>query len=73
MMLLAQDLTAADEERLVAFWRSLPVWRRIQIIGELHETADLLALGDLQRRFPDDTAEQRHARLVQRRRRLEHG
>jgi hypothetical protein len=70
-MLLAQDLRAADQQRLVLFWRSLPAWRRIQIIGELHEAADLLALSDLRRRFPDDTPEQSRARLAARRRQLE--
>jgi hypothetical protein len=72
MPLLAQDLTAADQSRLVSFWRSVPAWRRIQIIGELHEAADLLALSDLRRRFPNDTPEQSRARLAARRRQLEH-
>lgn len=69
---IAQDLTAADEQRLVAFWRGVPIWRRIQIIGELHEAADMLALADLRRRFPGEDEPQLRARLAERRRLLEH-
>lgn len=71
MSILAQDLTPADEQRLIAFWRGVPAWRRIQIIGELYETAELLALADLRRRFPGETQEQLRIRLIEQRKRLE--
>lgn len=70
MQRLAQDLTAADEQRLVAFWRTVSAWRRMQIIGDLYESAELLARSDIQRRFPLETSEQQHERLLARRRLL---
>lgn len=70
MQLLAQDLSAADEQRLVAFWRTVPAWRRMQIIGDLYESAEQLAMSDIRRRFPHETPAQHHERLLARRRLL---
>lgn len=67
----AQDMTDADQEREIAFWRSLPVWRKMAIIGELYEAAEHLALADLRRTYPDESAEQLYARLIERRKLLE--
>lgn len=71
MAILSQDMTDADEQRLIALWRTLPVWRKIQIIGDLYEAADALALADLRRHHPHDSAEQLAARLIDRRRACE--
>lgn len=70
--LLAQDITAAEQARLIAFWRSLPAWRKIEMIGDLYEAMEHLALADLRRHHPHETAEQRYARLIERRKRVEH-
>ena len=71
MAILAHDTTPADEQHEIAFWRSLPVWRKMEIIGDLYEAAENLALADLRRRFPGETHAQLYARLLERRKRLE--
>lgn len=71
MTILAQDMNDADQQREIAFWRGLPVWRRMQIIGDLYEAAEVLALADLRRHYPGEADEQLAARLIERRKRLE--
>ncbi len=71
MAILSQDMTDADEQRLIVFWRSLPVWRKLEIMGELYEAANVLALADLRRCHPDESHEQLVARLMARRKLLE--
>jgi hypothetical protein len=71
MAVLTQDMTDADEQRLIAFWRSLPVWRKMEIMGDLYEAANVLALADLRRSHPGESHEQLAARLIERRKLLE--
>ncbi|GEM_PF-1832674 len=71
MAILSQDMTDADEQRLIAFWRSLPVWRKMEIMGDLYAAANVLALADLRCCHPDESHEQLVARLNARRRLLE--
>lgn len=71
MAILSQDMTDADEQRLIAFWRSLPVWRKLEIMGDLYEAAEMLALADLRRWYPDESHEQLTMRLIARRKLLE--
>lgn len=71
MAILSQDQTAQDEAQEIAFWRSLPIWRKIQIIGDLYESMETVALADLRRHHPADTPEQLYARLIARRMLLE--
>lgn len=71
-MMLTQDTTEADEQREMIFWRQLPVWRKIEIIGELYEAAENLALADLRRRYPHESQAQLYVRLLERRKLLAH-
>jgi hypothetical protein len=71
MAILAHDMTDAEEQRLITFWRSLPVWRKLEIMGDLYETAETLALADLHRQYPGETPEQLASRLIERRKLLE--
>jgi hypothetical protein len=71
MAILTLDSTDADEQREMAFWRGLPVWRKLQIIGDLYEAAEALALADLRRRHPRESHEQLYNRLLERRKLLE--
>jgi hypothetical protein len=64
----AQDMTDADQEREIVFWRSLPVWRKIEIIDELYALTEQLALADLRRAYPRESVEQLQQRLIERRR-----
>jgi hypothetical protein len=69
--ILAQDITDAEQARLIAFWGSLPAWRKLEIIGDLYEAAENLALADLRRQHPGETPEQLYARLIERRKLVE--
>lgn len=58
MEILTQDTTREAEAVLLELLRKAPVWKRLQMVDQMHETLRLLALADLRRTYPNaDNAE----------------
>jgi hypothetical protein len=63
MKIPIQDANPEAEAVLLELLRKAPVWKRLQMVDQMHETLGLLSLADLRRTYP-------HADDVELRRRL---
>lgn len=41
------------EKRLIEGLRQMPGWRKLQLVQEMNDFADALAMADVRRRYPD--------------------
>lgn len=58
MEISTQDTTREAEAVLLELLRKAPVWKRLQMVDQMHETLRLLTLADLRRTYPNaDDAE----------------
>lgn len=67
MSVLFSDTRPEAEELLLDLLRKTPGWRKLEMVGELYETARTLAMQGLRLRHPQATEEQlrrAHADLV---------
>jgi hypothetical protein len=53
MEFVTQDTTPQAETVLLELLRQAPVWKRLQMVDQMHETLRLLALADLRRTHPN--------------------
>jgi hypothetical protein len=63
---LSPDTTPEAQRVMFALLRRAPVWKRLALTCELIQTARLLALSDLRRRFPQANEEELRRRLIAR-------
>lgn len=61
--MLTQDTTREAEAVLLELLRKAPVWKRLEMIDQMHETLRRLSLADIRRTYP-------HADEVEIKRRL---
>ena len=47
------DTRPEAEQVLVALLRQAPIWRKLEMVGELNAMAKTMALNNLRRRYPD--------------------
>jgi hypothetical protein len=66
MKTLSQDTSPEAELVLLDLLRQAPVWKRLQMIDQLHETLRLLILADLRRQHPTAEEAEINRRLVAR-------
>jgi hypothetical protein len=66
MKTLSQDTTPEAEAVLLGLLRQAPVWKRLQMIDQIHETLKLLILADLRRQHPTADASEIQRRLIAR-------
>lgn len=58
------DTSPAAERVLFDLLRRAPVWRKVQMLGELNETVRTLALSGLRQRYPQASAQELRRRLA---------
>jgi hypothetical protein len=63
-MTLPSDLSTEAEALLIEQRRQTPIWRKLEMVGEMLEC---MALSDLRRRFPNDPEPMLRRRLAERR------
>ena len=57
--------TAPEAERvLIELMQQTPVWRRLEIVGEMNATVRLLILSGLRQRHPDATPDELRRRMA---------
>lgn len=64
MSTLFPDTRPEAEEVLFELLRQAPVWRKLQMVGELNATVRTLALGGLRQRYPQASDEELRRRLA---------
>ncbi len=62
--MLLSDTHPEIERMQIERLRQMPVWRKIELVGDMNETVRTLALAGLRQRHPDDTPAQRKRRLA---------
>jgi hypothetical protein len=63
-MVLSPDTHPEIERMQIERMRQMPSWRKIELVGDMHETVRTLALAGLRQRHPSDTPAQRRRRLA---------
>jgi len=58
------DTRLEAEQIQLALLRQAPSWRKLEMLGQLNQTARTLALSGLQQRYPQATPEELHRRLA---------
>ena len=66
MTTLSEDTTTEAEAVLLELLRQAPVWKRLQMVDQIHETLRLLILADLRRCYPNADEEEIKRRLAAR-------
>ena len=61
MAKLLSDTHPEIEKRLIEGLRQMPGWRKLQLVQEMNDFADALAMADVLRHYPD--ADERECRL----------
>lgn len=58
------DTSAAAEDIVLAIYRRMPVWRKLQLVDDAIRTSRQLALIGLRSRHPEDSAARLRRRLL---------
>ena len=58
------DTSPEAERVLIELMRQTPVWRRLEIVGEMNVTVRLLILSGLRQRHPDATPDELRRRMA---------
>ena len=66
MKTLSPDTTPEAESVLVELLRRTPVWKRLQMVDEMHEILRQLAIADIRHRYPHAGDEEIKRRLAAR-------
>jgi folate-binding Fe-S cluster repair protein YgfZ len=64
MVTLSPDTDPDVEQFQIERLRQMPVWRKIELVGDMNDAVRTLALAGLRQRHPDDTPAQRRRRLA---------
>jgi hypothetical protein len=64
MKTLSPDTHPEAERVQIEMLRQMPSWRKLQLIGEMTRTCQVLALSGLRQRHPDETPEELRLRLA---------
>jgi hypothetical protein len=66
MKTLSSDTTPEAEAVLLELLRQAPVWKRLQMVDQMHETLRFLTVADLRRCYPTATEDEINRRLTPR-------
>ena len=61
---LFADTSPEAEETLLAIYRAMPAWRKLQLVDDANRTSRELALAGLRLRHPEDSPERLRRRLM---------
>lgn len=64
MSRLYSDTTPEAEAVLIGLLRRAPSWRKLEMVGQLNRTAQMMALAGLRERYPHASAEELRRRLA---------
>ena len=64
MSLLFSDTSPEAEQVLLELLRQAPPWRKMEMLGQMNQTAKTLALSGLRQRYPQATLLELHRRLA---------
>jgi hypothetical protein len=65
-MTMISDTTVEAEQLLVELLRQAPIWRKLEMMGQLNVMATSLALSNLRRQYPKATENELRRRLADR-------
>jgi hypothetical protein len=60
------DITPEAEQVLVELLRQAPIWRKLEMMGQLNAMAKSLALNNVRRQYPEATENELRRRLADR-------
>jgi hypothetical protein len=66
MKTLSRDTSPEAEAVLLELLRQAPVWKRLQMVDQMHETLRLLTIADLRRCYPNADEDEIKRRLAAR-------
>jgi len=66
MKTLSRDTSPEAETVLLELLRQAPVWKRLQMVDQMHETLRLLTMADLRRCYPNADENEIKRRLAAR-------
>jgi hypothetical protein len=66
MKTLSRDTSPEAEAVLMELLRQAPVWKRLQMVDQMHETLRLLTIADLRRCYPNADENEIRRRLAAR-------
>jgi len=66
MKTLSPDTTSEAEAVLLELLRRAPVWKRLQMVDQMHEVLRQLAMADIRRRYPHADNDEIKRRLAAR-------
>lgn len=66
MKTLSRDTSPEAEAVLMELLRQAPVWKRLQMVDQMHETLRLLTIADLRRCYPNADENEINRRLAAR-------
>ncbi len=61
---LSRDTTGAAEKAQIEILRSLPAWRKLELLGDAGEANRRLMMAGLRSRFPEASEEELHRLLM---------
>ncbi len=64
MSTLANDTSPEAERVQIQIWRTMPTWRKLELVAAMNATVRELALTGLQRRYPHASAAQLNRQLA---------
>ena len=64
MKTLSYDTHPEAERVQIELIRQMPSWRKLQLIGQMTQACQMLALSGLRQRHPDETPEELRLRLA---------
>lgn len=64
MSALFPDTHPEAEKVQIELLRQAPVWRKLELVGQINEAVSIIALSGLRWRYPEDTAERLQRRLA---------
>jgi len=65
MATLFRDTSPKMERLQIELLRQAPAWRKLQMVGQLNQTVQTLALSGLKQRHPQATPAQLHRKLAE--------
>ena len=61
---IARDTSPEAEELMLAIYRQMPAWRKVELVEDANRTARLLAMTGLRSRHPDEPLPRLRRRLL---------
>jgi len=64
MKTLSSDTSPEAEQVQIRIWRTMPPWRKLELVAQMNATVRQLALTGLRQRYPNATESELNRRLA---------